>query len=447
MLHKTVVAALNRRWLVIGIAALIGGVGIWSFSQMHIDAYPDISGVQVQIITPYPGRAAEETEQQVTTPLERAMASVPHTEIVRSRTIFGLSVVQVIFEPDVDDYWARQVVFQKIGDANLPADAQPSLGSLSTAYGEIFRYSLASSDPKYGPMQLRELNDWVVKPRLLRAKGVVEVANFGGLSKQYAVRLDPQKLLQYGVKLQDVKAAIAANNSTGGGSLLERGSTSMVIRGLGQIQNWRHLADIFVKNSNGTQVFVRDLGEVVQDHIQQTGIFGMDAGGEGDEGIVIMLRGANPSETLANIKDAVKELNDSILPKGVQAKTYYDRTTLIDDTLHTVFHNTLEGITLVLLILFLSLGSPQIALIVALTIPGSLLFALILMKLTGIPISLLSVGSIDFGIIVDGAIITAENIVRYLAMLPKGANKDDGQWAIEEACEQSRRRCCSPCSW
>lgn len=437
MLHQTVVAALNRRWLVVGVSVLLGGLGVWAFTRLHIDAYPDISGVQVQIVTTYPGRAAEETEQQVTIPLERAMASVPHTEVVRSRTIFGLSVVQVIFEPDVDDYWARNVVFQKIGDANLPSDAQPSLGSLSTAYGEIFRYELVGDKDKgYGPMELRELNDWAVKPRLLRAKGVVEVANFGGLAKQYAIRLDPQKLLQYGVRLQDVKAAVAANNSTGGGSLMERGSTSLVIRGLGQVKDYRELGNVFVKNSNGTQVFIRDVGTVVPDHVQQTGIFGQDGRSDGDEGIVIMLRGANPSETLKNIQDAIKDLNDSILPKGVKAVPYYDRTTLIDETLRTVFHNTLEGIALVVLILFATLGSPQIALIVALTIPGSLLFALILMKLTGIPISLLSVGAIDFGIIVDGAIITAENIVRHMAELPAAANKDDAKWSIENACEQ-----------
>jgi cobalt-zinc-cadmium resistance protein CzcA len=285
-------------------------------------------------------------------------------------------------------------------------------------------------------MRLRELNEWVVKPRLLRAKGVVEVANFGGLAKQYAVRLDPRRMLQSGVKLQDVKAAIAANNSSGGGSLMERGGTSLVIRGLGQVGDWRELANIFIKNSNGTQVFVRDVGEVVEDHVQQTGIFGQDADPDGVEGIVIMLRGANPSVALRNIKDAIKDLNETILPKGVEAKPYYDRTTLINETLHTVFHNTLEGIGLVVVILLAFLGSPQIALIVALTIPGSLLFALLLMKLTGIPISLLSLGSIDFGIIVDGAIITAENIVRHLAMLPKGANQDDAQWGIELACEQ-----------
>lgn len=435
MLHQTIVAALNRRWLVLGAASLLTGAGVWAFTRLNIDAYPDISSVGLKIITPYPGRAAEETEQQVTIPLEKAMASVPHTEVVRSRTIFGLSLVQVIFEPDVDDYWARQVVFQKLGEARLPSDAQATIGSLSTGYGEIFRYQLVG-DAAHGPMELREINDWVVIPRLLRAKGVVEVQNLGGLAKQYAIHLDPRKMLQYGVKLQDVKTAVSSNNSTGGGSLMDQGVTSLVIRGLGQVKDYKELADIFIKNSNGSQVFVRDVGTVVKDHVQQTGIFGQDDDSDGVEGIVIMLRGSNPSVVLKNVKEAMRDLNESILPKGVKAEAYYDRTMLIKETLHTVFRNTMEGILLVVLILFAFLGSPQIALIVAFTIPGALLFSLILMKLTGIPISLLSVGAIDFGIIVDGAIITAENIVRHLAALSAQERRRGTLPVIIEACRQ-----------
>jgi len=416
MLSKTVRAALAHRWMVIGIAILMSGLGIYSYSQMNIDAYPDISGVEVQIITGYPGRAAEEVEQQITVPLEIAMASVPKTEVIRSRTIFGLSLVQIIFEPEVDDYWARSVVFQNISNAGLPPDAAPTLGSLSTAYGEIFRYQL-TGDLKHGPIELRELNDWVITPRLLRAKGVVEVDNFGGLGKQYAIHLDREKLNRFGVKLQEITAAVRANNSSGGGSQMERGATSLVIRGLGRVKDFHDLENVFVKNSNGTPVFVKDVGSVVIDHLPQTGIFGKDANSDTVEGIVVMRRGENPSQVLAHIKEAVSELNEDTLPAGVKIIPFYDRTSLIQETLNTVFHNTAEGILLVVLVLFLFLGNPRIALIVALTIPGSLLFALILMKLTGIPISLLSVGSIDFGIIVDGAIIISENIIRHLELL------------------------------
>ena len=420
MFDKSVALAIKNRWFVLFFSMLIGGLGIYSYTRMNIDAYPDISGVQVQIVTAYPGRAAEEVEQQITVPLETTFASIPNREVIRSRTIFGLSLVQVLFKPGVDDYWARDVVFQKIGDANLPSDAQTSMAPLDTAYGEIYRYEL-KGDNTHGPLELRELNDWVITPRLLKADGVAEVENFGGLGKQYSVQLDPTKLLQYGVKLQDLEAAIKSNNSSGGGSLLERGSTSLVIRGLGRIQDYHQLESIFIKNSSGTQVFVKDLGKVVVGHLPQTGIFGKDEEGNGVEGIVVMRRGENPSHTLTEIQDAVNDLNDNLLPKGVSIVPFYDRTAMIDETLHTVFHNTALGILLVVITLFIFLGNPRIAFIVAVTIPGSLLFALILMKLTDIPISLLSIGAIDFGIIVDGAIIVSENIIRHLAEHKNGS--------------------------
>lgn len=414
MFTKSVAGAIKNRWIVLFFSVLIGGVGIYSYTKMNIDAYPDISGVQVQITTTYAGRAAEEVEQQITVPLENTFASIPRHEVIRSRTIFGLSLVQIIFEPGVDDYWAREVVFQKLGNAGLPPDAQATMAPLDTGYGEIYRYEIKGG-PAQGPLALRELNDWVITPRLLKAKGVAEVQNFGGLGKQYSIQLDPTKLLKSGVKLQDIVAAIKANNSSGGGSLLERGSTSLVIRGLGRIRDYKELENVFVKNSGGTQVFVKDLGHVAIDHLPQTGIFGKDHENNGVEGIVVMRRGENPSETLKEIQEAVTDLNENLLPKGVALVPFYNRSKMIDETVHTVFHNTLLGISLVILTLFIFLGNSRIAFIVALTIPGSLLFALILMKLTGIPISLLSVGAIDFGIIVDGAIIVSENIIRHLS--------------------------------
>jgi cobalt-zinc-cadmium resistance protein CzcA len=420
MIQQSVVNALKYRWAVLLLAMLLAGVGVYCFTQMNIDAYPDISGVQVELITTYPGRAAEEVEQQVTIPLEMALAGVPNKDVIRSRTIFGLSDVMVNFKPDVDDYWAREQVFQQMGSAGLPSDANCNMASLSTAYGEIYRYQLTGDTP----IKLRELNDWVVTPRLLRADGVAEVDNFGGLGKQYAIQLDPDKMLKYGVGLTDVMQAVQANNANGGGSMLERGSTSIVIRALGSIQDYRKLADIFVKNSDGTNVFVRDVGTVSIDHLHQTGIFSINDDKDSVEGIVVMRRGANPSQTLKNIEEGVDELNGGLLPKGVRMNNFYNRRTLINQTLHTVFRNTTEGILLVVLVLFLFLGNTRVALIVALTIPGALLFALILMKLTGIPISLLSVGAIDFGIIVDGAIIVCENILRHLAMDAKKKRKE-----------------------
>lgn len=435
MIDRSVRAAIKNRWMVVFFAAILGGVGIYCVSRMNIDAYPDISGVEVSLTTTYAGRAAEEVEQQVTIPLERAMAGVAHAETIRSRTIFGLSLVQIAFEPDVDDYWARQVVFERIGSAGLPPDAQVEMEPMDDAYGEVYAYELVGNKD-YGPMELRELNDWVITPRLLKAKGVVDVENFGGLGKQYAVQVNPEKLLQYGVKLQDVKAAIQANNSSGGGSLLERGSTSLVVRGLGQVKDYRELENIFIKNSGGTQVFIRDIGKVLKDHLPQTGIFGKDDHNDSDAGIVMMRKGENPSKVLEAINDAVKELNQEKLPKGVQIVPFYDRTQLIHNTIRTVLENTFEGILLVVLTLFIFLGNPRIALIVAAAIPGSLVFALILMKLTGIPISLLSIGSIDFGVIVDGAIIVSENVIRHLTERKRSASVDE---TILAASEQVRK--------
>ncbi len=414
MIKKSVFAATKNYWLVIFISIFIAGLGVWSFTRLNIDAYPDISGKAVEIDTSYQGRAAEEVEQEVTIPLERVMASVPHIEIIRSRTIFGLSVLQINFEPDVNDYWAREVVNQKLSEAQLPPSAQPQMASLSNGCGEILRYQI-KGDKDHGLMELRTLQDWVIIPRLLRAKGVVEIANFGGLAKQYAIQLDKEKLLKYGVKLQEVISAIKSNNSSSGGSVMPRGSMDFVIRGLGRVKDAEELEDVFIKNSNGTLVFVRDIGNVAVDHLPQSGIFGKDGDDNGIEGIIRLRRGENPSVVLKNVKEAIKELNEGILPKGVNMDVFYDRTTLVQETLSTVLHNTLFGILLVVFVLFVFLGSPRIAFIVALTIPGSLLFALVLMKFTGVSISLLSIGAIDFGIIVDGAIIVSENILRHLA--------------------------------
>ena len=418
MIYSSLVGAIKNRWMVLSAAVLCACLGVWAYTQLRLDAYPDISGVMVGVITEYPGRAAEEVEQEVTVPLERVFASVPHVEIIRSRSIFGLSYVQLSFEPDVDDYWARDVVFQKLGEITLPPEAHPGLGSLSTGYGEIFRYQIVADNnghQNFDQLDLRTLHDWVIIPRLLRAKGVVEVGNFGGLVKQYSIQLDKNKLSRYEVKLEEVMSAIKDNNLSGGGSILQRGSTSLPIRGLARVKSKKDIEDIYIKDSNGTDVFIKDVGEVAIDHLPQTGIFGKDDTDDSIEGIVRMRRGENPSAVLKNIQEAVRELNELTLPKGVKIVPFYDRSTLIEDTLHTILHNTFLGISLVVLILFFFLGSPRIALIVALTIPGSLLFALVLMKLTGIPISLLSIGAIDFGIIVDGAIIISENILRSLS--------------------------------
>jgi len=405
--------ALSQRWLVLMLAGLLVALGVWAFQRQQIDAYPDISGQMVQVITTYPGRAPEEVERQVTIPLEIVMRSVPRVEKIRSRTIFGLSIVEVMFEEGVENYWARQRVKEKLDEATLPDGVKPDLGALATAYGEIYRYELVS-DGTHDLMELRTLQDWVVTPRLLRCAGVADVENFGGYLKQYTVTFHPAQLERYGLTLGDVIDALQSNNTSSGGSVVSRGSMSYVIRGKGSVQSAGEIGSIFVKSVGGTPVYVRDIATVGLDYPPPTGIFSKDRLDESIEGIVLMRRGENPSEVLNRVKQAAEELNATILPKGVGLVTFYDRTFLVQSTLHTVAHSVMLGITLVVLVLLVFLGRPSMAALVALTIPFALLVALLLMYVTNIPIGLLSVGAIDFGIIVDGAVIMAENIAHRL---------------------------------
>ncbi|HYV36243.1 MAG TPA: efflux RND transporter permease subunit, partial [Gemmataceae bacterium] len=413
MISNLIQAALQHRWLVLALALVLAALGVWSFQQQKIDAYPDISGQMVQIITTFPGRAPEEVERQVTIPIERAMGNVPRVEVIRSRTIFGLSVVQLSFEEGVDGYWARQRVMEKLDGIDLPDTAKPDLGPLATAYGEIYRYELRATDIS-DLMELRTLNDWVVIPRLLRAAGVADVSNFGGQAKQFAVILRPSQLERYGLTLSDILDALKSNNADAGGSVLSRGSMSFVVRGRGALQDIKTIGAVFIKSVGGTPIYLRDLADVTLDYKMPAGIYAKDATGEGVEGIVLMRRGENPSEVLDNVKKAIQQLNTEVLPPGVSIVPFYDRTILVQSTLHTVAHSVGLGIALVVLILLLFLGRPSMAFLVALTIPFSLLFALVLMFVTGIPIGLLSIGAIDFGIIVDGAVIMADSIAERL---------------------------------
>lgn len=403
--------ALRRRWIVVLLALGVCGAGLWAFFQQPIDAYPDISGQMVQVITTFPGRAPEEVERQITIPIEIAMRNVPQLTVIRSRTIFGLSVVQMVFEEGTESYWARQRVQEKLSGLTLPQGAEAELGPLATAYGEVFRYELMQ-DEGADLTTLQELNEWVVIPRLLRASGVAEVTNFGGLTKQFAVTFSPEQLAHYGISLNELVEAVKSNNASAGGSVMPRGSMSFVIRGAGAIENTSQIEGIFVKSIAGTPISVRDVATVSVDAMPPSGIYSKDFKDESVEGIVLMRRGENPSRVLDAVKEAAGELNESGLPEGVRIASFYDREFLVESTLHTVGHSVGLGITLVVIVLLLFLGRPSMAALVAVTIPFSLLFALVLMYLTRIPIGLLSIGAIDFGIIVDGAIIMAENIAR-----------------------------------
>jgi cobalt-zinc-cadmium resistance protein CzcA len=412
MISGWIELAVRNRTAVLLLAILVCAAGVWSFTTMPIDAYPDISAQQVLVITQFPGRAPEEIERQVTIPIELAMGSVPSLDVIRSRTIFGLSVVSLVFEEGVDKYFARQRVQERLAAITLPEGVTPEMGPMATAYGEIYRYVLAS-DRDHDVLELRTINDWEVIPRLQRTPGVAEVVNFGGLEKQFSLTLDPRRLERFGLSVAEVVEAIGSNNASAGGSVLKRGDMSFVIRGRGLLKAERDIEDSVVNTIEGSPVYLRDVATVEVIGRPPAGILGKDDKPQAVEGIVLMRRGENPSHTLARVKQEVEALNRE-LPKGVSVEPFYDRQFLVDSTLHTVAHSVVTGVGLVLLVLLAFLGSPAMALLVVLTIPFSLLFALVLMKSTGIPIGLLSIGAIDFGILVDGAVIMVDTIAHHL---------------------------------
>ena len=401
--------ALRQRFITLLIGLTIVGAGWWAFTQLKVEAYPDISDTQVVVITQFAGRAAEEVEQQVTVPIERALNSAPNVIARRSRTIFGLSVVELTFDYGTNDYFARQVVLEKLRDADLPDGVTPGLGPLSTPIGELYRYTVSGGG--LDAMKLRELEDWIVEPRFLQVPGVADVTPFGGLIKQYQIQIDPLALSKYSLSIAQIADSVKANNGNAGGAMLDNQQQSMVIRGVGLIQNTSDIENVLVTENKGVPVFVKDVGKVQLGAAAPTGIFGVGKITGGVEGIVLMRRGENPTEVLKAIKTAVDDLNANRLPPGVKISAIYDRTDLVDNTLATVTHTLLEGLGIVLIVLFFFLGSARAALLTAVTIPLSLLFAFVCMHLSGIPANLLSLGALDFGIIVDATLVMVEHIL------------------------------------
>ena len=428
MIAKLLRIALKQRFLTLGFGLLLIAGGFWAFQQLKLEAYPDISDTQVVIIAQYAGRAAEEVEQQVTVPLERALNNVPNVIARRSRTIFGLSVVELTFAYGVDDYFARQVVLEKLRDANLPPAVQPALGPLSTPIGELYKYTIEG--PGYNAMQLRELEDWVIEPRFRQVQGVADVTPFGGLIKQYQVEIDPLALSKYSLNVTQIAQALDANNQNAGGAMLDNHQQALVIRGVGQVKSLADLESIVVSATKGVPVFIKDVARVKFGGAPPTGIVGVNEKTDVVEGIVLMRRGENPSEVLKGIKEAVEDLNTTRLPTGVRITPIYDRTDLVNNTLGTVTHTLLEGLLIVLAVLFLFLGSVRAALLTAITIPLSLLFAFLCMHLTGIPANLLSLGALDFGIIVDGTLIMVEHIVHMLGERQSSGQMESGGGVI-----------------
>src|SRR5215468_7479058 len=409
--------ALTRPLVVVAATIVLVVAGVWAFRHLKVEAYPDLTDPTVVVVTLYPGFAAEEVEQQVTVPIERALNNTPYVISRRSRTIFGLSVVELTFEDKTDDYLARQLVLERVQAAQLPEGVAPTLGPLSGGVSEFYRYVLVG--PGHDAMSLRELQDWVVTPRLLQVPGVADVATFGGLVRQYEVHVDPRALDRYRLSMRQLADAVKNNNRNAGGALLRMGQQDLPIRGSGLIRSADDIENIVLDSPKGVPIFVRDLGRVQVGTLPQTGIFAMDdqpPGPGGVEGIVLMRRGENPSEVLPRVRAAVDELNAGRLPRGVRLAAIHDRSHLVRETLATVSHVLIAGFLIVVGVLLAFLLSARAALLTAITIPLSLLFALVCMYVSGVSLSLLSIGALDFGIIIAAYIplLTLERVERRL---------------------------------
>lgn len=406
--------AIHKRWLVAALFALLCIFGYYSWKQLSIEAYPDIADTTSQVVTQVPGLAAEEIELQITIPIERALNGMPGMHVMRSNSTFGLSMITIVFEDGVDDYFARQRIQERLNGVELPYDAVPELDPLTSPIGEVYRYIIEGDG--YSLRELTDLQNFVIIPKLNQVSGVAEVTNFGGITTQFQIELDPRKLEQYDLSLSDITETIEENNVNSGGSVLTRGDLGYVVRGIGLVKDLEDLGKIVVKAENGIPVFLNDLGRLKYGNVERKGVLGYSDRerdySDSIEGIVLLLKGENPSVVLEKIHLYVDELNNGLLPEGVTIHTFLDRTDLVDTTLHTVSTTLIEGISLVIIVLIVFLGSWRGALLVAITIPISLLFAFIMMHFTNIPANLLSLGAIDFGIIVDGAIVMMESILK-----------------------------------
>jgi cobalt-zinc-cadmium resistance protein CzcA len=424
MIGGLVEYALKNRFIIMMVAILLLIWGAISFHNLPVEAYPDVANNYVQIITQWPGRAAEEVEQQVTVPIEIQMNGMPHLEHLRSVSLFGLSSVMLIFDDDSSNDWNRQKALERLSAVTLPAGITPQMGTDWSPVGQIFWYTLRSTNPKYDLMELKSIEDWTLEKQFKSVPNVVDVSSFGGTTREYQVRVDPNKLVAYGLSIGQVEAQLASNNTNAGGSFLEAGLQQINVRAVGLFDSVGDIEQTVITTKNGTALRVMDIATVAQGPKIRLGQIGKAirrADGtvlDNDdvvEGIVLLRKGANSDDTLAGIHAKVKELNEHILPPGVKVVPFLDRSQLVEYTTHTVLHNLIEGIVLVSIILFLFLGNLRGSLIVALTIPFSLLFASICLSLRNIPANLLSLGALDFGMVVDGAVVMVENIVRHLS--------------------------------
>src|SRR5215475_3339952 len=424
MIRKVVDFALNQRLLVIALALLLFGAGIAAFHTLPIEAYPDVANNYVEVITQWPGISAEQIEQQVTIPLEIAMNGIPHVTHLRSFSLAGLSDLKLIFDDEEENFRNRERVLERLSQVNLPPGVSPQMGTDWSPVGQIYFFTLHSTNPQYDVMELKAIEDWVVEKNLKSVPDIVEVATFGGPTREYQVRLDPSKLIAYGLSISQVEQQLSSNNVNAGGSFIEAGLQQINVREVGLAGNVQDIENTVLATKSGTPLRMKDIAEVVQGPKIRLGQFARAIRREDGKIIdnddvvsawVAMRKGAEAETALDGLHEKVQELNDHILPAGVKLVPFIDRTELVHYTTETVLHNLIEGFILVALVLILFLGNVRGALIVSLTIPFSLLFASICLNLRQIPANLLSLGALDFGMVVDGAVVMVENIVRHLS--------------------------------
>ncbi len=447
MIRAVVDFALNNRFLVLLGTVLLLVWGAISFANLPIEAYPDVANNYVNIITQWPGRAAEEVEQQVTIPIEIVLNGIPHLTSLRSVSVFGLSSVTMIFDDDSENDWNRSKALERLSQVTLPGNIQAQMGTDWSPVGQIYWYTLTSTNPSYDVMELKSLQDWVLEKQFKSVPNVVDVSSFGGPTKEYQIRMDPEKLISYGLSISQIEQQLQNNNVNAGGSFIEEGLQQVNVREVGLYQHVDEIGKTLIKSQNGTPLRISDIAQVQQGPKIRLGKIGkaihrVDGkvldNPDTVEGIVLLRKGAESEATLRGIHEKVKQLNEQILPPGVKVVPFLDRSKLVEYTTETVEHNLREGIILVAIILFLFLGNLRGALIVSLTIPFSLLFACICLQIRHIPANLLSLGALDFGMVVDGAVVMVENIVRHMTHHEENASKTVME-RIREAAHEVQR--------
>ena len=448
MIRKLVDFALENRWLVLAVALGLFVWGAISFHQLPVEAYPDVADNYVEIITQWPGISAEQIEQQVTIPLEIVMNGIPHVAHLRSFSLFGLSDLKLIFDDEEENAWNRERVLERLAQVTLPTGVVPQMGTDWSPVGQIYFYTLRSTNPQYDVMELKSIEDWVIEKNFKAVPHVVDVASFGGPTREYQVRVDPDKLISYGISLGQVEQQLTNNNANAGGSFIESGLQQVNIREVGLVKNVQDIENTVLVTKTGTPLRVKDIAVVAQGPKIRLGQFGRAIHREDGRiidnddvvsGIVLLRKGADADDALRGLHAKVQELNERILPAGVKVVPFIDRSDLVHYTTHTVLRNLTEGIILVAIVLFLFLGNIRGAMIVALTIPFALLFAATCLKLKGIPANLLSLGALDFGMVVDGAVVMVENIVRHMGQRGHQNDSKTTMQTIAEAAHEVQR--------